>query len=75
VPQVRVPVLDPNLGLPNSAGTCRRHMAKSERLPPIHPGEILREDFMAPFGISMNRLALDLRGPVTRIDEIHPAQA
>ena len=50
-------------------------MAKSERLPPIHPGEILREDFMAPFGISMNRLALDLRGPVTRIDEIHPAQA
>jgi antitoxin HigA-1 len=45
-------------------------MAKSEKLPPIHPGEILREDFMKPLGISMNRLALDLRVPVTRITEI-----
>jgi addiction module HigA family antidote len=45
-------------------------MAKSERLPPIHPGEILREDFLKPLGISMNRLALDLRVPVTRIAEI-----
>jgi antitoxin HigA-1 len=45
-------------------------MAKSERLPPIHPGEILREDFMKPLRITMNRLALDLRVPVTRIAEI-----
>jgi addiction module HigA family antidote len=46
-------------------------MAKSEKLlPPIHPGEILREDFMRPLGISMNRLALDLHVPVTRIAEI-----
>ena len=45
-------------------------MAKSQKLPPIHPGEILREDFMKPLGISMNRLALDLRVPVTRIAEI-----
>ncbi len=45
-------------------------MAKSDRLPPIHPGEILREDFMKPLGISMNRVALDLRVPVTRITEI-----
>ena len=45
-------------------------MAKSERLQPIHPGEILREDFMKPLGISMNRLALDLRVRVTRIAEI-----
>ncbi|MFZ0362493.1 MAG: HigA family addiction module antitoxin [Terriglobales bacterium] len=37
-------------------------MAKREKLlPPIHPGEILRADFMEPFGLSMNRLALDLR--------------
>jgi len=36
-------------------------MAKSERLPSIHPGEVLREDFMKPLDISMNRLALDLR--------------
>jgi antitoxin HigA-1 len=45
-------------------------MAKSEKLPPIHPGEILREDFMKPLSLSMNRLALDLRVPVTRIAEI-----
>ena len=45
-------------------------MAKSERLSPIHPGEILREDFMKPLGISMNKLALDLHVPVTRIAEI-----
>jgi addiction module HigA family antidote len=45
-------------------------MAKAEKLPPIHPGEILREDFMATLGISMNRLALDLHVPVTRIAEI-----
>lgn len=45
-------------------------MAKTEKLAPIHPGEILREDFMSPLGLSMNRLALDLRVPVTRIAEI-----
>lgn len=45
-------------------------MAKSRRLPPIHPGEILREDFMVPLRISMNKLALDLHVPVTRIAEI-----
>ena len=45
-------------------------MAKSRRLLPIHPGEILREDFMVPLGITMNKLALDLRVPVTRIAEI-----
>ncbi len=43
---------------------------KEKRLPPIHPGEILREDFLLPLGLSMNRLALDLRVPVTRIAEI-----
>ena len=46
-------------------------MAKSQKLlPPIHPGEILRADFMEPLGLSMNRMALDLRVPVTRIAEI-----
>jgi antitoxin HigA-1 len=45
--------------------------AKSNKLlPPIHPGEILRADFMEPLHLSMNRLALDLRVPVTRIAEI-----
>ena len=45
-------------------------MSKAGKLPPIHPGEILREDFMKPLGLSMNRLALSLRVPVTRIGEI-----
>ena len=39
-------------------------------LRPIHPGEILNADFMEPLGLSMNRLALDLRVPVTRVAEI-----
>jgi addiction module HigA family antidote len=37
---------------------------------PLHPGEILREQFMADFGVSVNRLARDLRVPPTRISEI-----
>jgi len=46
-------------------------MAKPQKLlPPIHPGEILRAEFMEPLRLSMNRLALDLRVPVTRIAEI-----
>jgi len=42
----------------------------SKRRYPIHPGEVLRADFMEPLGLSMNRLAFDLRVPVTRIAEI-----
>ena len=46
-------------------------MAKTQKLlPPIHPGEILRAEFMEPLQLSMNRLALDLRVPVTRVAEI-----
>lgn len=43
---------------------------RSKPLPPIHPGEILHADFMEPLRLSMNRLALDLRVPVTRVAEI-----
>ena len=39
-------------------------------LPPIHPGEQLREEFMKPLGISAYRLAKDLGVPVTRIQAI-----
>ena len=42
----------------------------SRALPPIHPGEILKEDLMAPLGLSINRLARELRVPVTRISDI-----
>jgi addiction module HigA family antidote len=46
-------------------------MKKNHRTrPPIHPGEILREDFLVPLGLSMNKLALDIRVPVTRVAEI-----
>jgi len=45
-------------------------MAKTGKLSPIHPGEILREDFLAPLGLSMNKLALEIHVPVTRIAEI-----
>src|SRR5438477_12036679 len=46
-------------------------MGKSEQLmAPVHPGEILREDFMKPMGLSVNKLALDLHVPATRIGEI-----
>jgi addiction module HigA family antidote len=37
---------------------------------PVHPGEMLREDFMKPLGISINSLALELHVPVTRISQI-----
>jgi|SRR3974377_1397904 len=43
---------------------------RKKLLSPIHPGEILREDYLKPLGLSMNRLALHLRVPVTRIAEI-----
>jgi addiction module HigA family antidote len=42
----------------------------AKKIKPVHPGEILREEFMAPLGLSMNRMALDLRVPVTRIADI-----
>lgn len=45
-------------------------MPKQVQRKPLHPGEILREQFMAEFGVSINRLALDLRVPATRIGEI-----
>jgi addiction module HigA family antidote len=45
-------------------------MAKARRLPPVHPGEVLREDLMTPLGLSISGLARDLRVPVTRMSEI-----
>lgn len=42
----------------------------AKKLKPIHPGEQLREEFMKPYGLSMNKLAMDLHVPVTRIAEI-----
>jgi addiction module HigA family antidote len=43
---------------------------KMDRIPFPHPGETLREDFLVPLGMSVNRLALELRVPATRLTEI-----
>ncbi|GCA94494.1 MAG: HigA family addiction module antitoxin [Microcystis sp.] len=37
---------------------------------PVHPGEILREDFLIPLNMSVNALALALKVPASRIHEI-----
>jgi addiction module HigA family antidote len=41
-----------------------------KKLPPVHPGEILREEFMKPLGLSQNRLGRDLGVSPRRINEI-----
>lgn len=47
------------------------NMSNSEGLmSPVHPGEVLREDFMKPPGLTINRLALELHVPATRIGKI-----
>jgi addiction module HigA family antidote len=40
------------------------------KLPPIHPGEVLLEDFLTPMGISQYRLAKDISVPPRRVNEI-----
>ena len=42
----------------------------NKKLPPIHPGEILMEEFLEPMGISQYRLAKDMSVPPRRINEI-----
>src|SRR5437867_2576819 len=53
-----------NRGLPRGLAMARR------KLPPIHPGEILLEEFLNPLGISQYRLAKDISVPPRRINEI-----
>ncbi|MCA9945822.1 MAG: HigA family addiction module antidote protein [Anaerolineales bacterium] len=43
---------------------------ENEKLNPVHPGEVLLEEFLKPMGLSQNRLALDIRVPARRINEI-----
>jgi addiction module HigA family antidote len=45
-------------------------MKTPKKLDPIHPGELLAEDFMKPLGISINQLARDLDVPPNRISAI-----
>jgi antitoxin HigA-1 len=41
-----------------------------KRLSPVHPGEILLEDFMKPLGLSQYRVAMDIGVPALRISQI-----
>lgn len=45
-------------------------MSEQQLLPPIHPGEILLEEFLQPLNISQYRLAKDIGVPARRINEI-----
>jgi addiction module HigA family antidote len=48
----------------------REETMAEKRQPPIHPGEILLEEFLKPMNISQYRLAKDIRVPARRINEI-----
>ncbi|HBB88016.1 MAG TPA: addiction module antidote protein, HigA family [Blastocatellia bacterium] len=43
---------------------------KNNGMPPVHPGEILKEDLMKPLGLTVKGLARELKVPVTRMSEI-----
>ena len=43
---------------------------KSKIMPPVHPGETLKEDFLKPLGLTAHRLAAQLMVPVTRVNDI-----
>ena len=44
--------------------------AKGMKLKPIHPGAFLQTEFLEPLGLSQTRLAMDLRVPPTRINDV-----
>ena len=46
-----------------------------EKIKPVHPGEILREEFLRPMGISQYRLARDIGVQPTRINQIVKGKA
>lgn len=56
-----------DLNTVNFSDVADTHLGK---LPPIHPGEILREEFLKPLNLSVNALAQALRVPATRMHEI-----
>ena len=45
-------------------------MTTTEKIAPIHPGEVLKEDFIEGFGITQNKLAVSIGVPPRRINEI-----
>ena len=49
-------------------------MPKKPAMKPIHPGEVLREEFLEPMGITQYRIAKDIHVPARRINEIVKGQ-
>ena len=45
-------------------------VASGRRLPPVHPGQILRDDYLIPMGLSVYRLAQELRIPRPRLNDV-----
>ena len=43
---------------------------KEKKMEPLHPGEVLNEEFLSPWGLSQNKLAIALHIPARRINEI-----
>jgi addiction module HigA family antidote len=45
-------------------------IASGRRLPPVHPGDILREEFLKPMGLSVYELANAIRVPRSRLNDV-----
>lgn len=54
----------------SSITTKARRAATPKRLPPVHPGEVLLEEFLKPMSITQYRLAKDISVPPRRVNEI-----
>ncbi len=48
----------------------RRDDRNGRKVPPVHPGEVLNEEFLKPLGVTQYRLAKDLSIPARRVNEI-----
>lgn len=53
-----------------SSTTTKKKSRSAGKLPPVHPGEILLEEFLTPMGLSQYRLAKDISVPPRRLNEI-----
>jgi addiction module HigA family antidote len=54
----------------DAGGVDLSRVTTGRRLPPVHPGEILREEFLAPLGLSAYALAKAIRVPLNRVTAI-----
>jgi addiction module HigA family antidote len=54
----------------NSQITTKEVVKMTKQLPPLHPGEVLREEFIKPLGLSAGRVAKAIDVPRTRIERI-----